>query len=178
MASLFESLAQPFAILFSIPFALPGAGWLLGLTGTPFNLMGQIGVLILMGIVVNNGIVLLDQVNRLRKEGLGPHEAVVAAGRDRMRPILMTASTTIFGLLPLALGGSRVGGLFYYPLALTVMGGLVSSAFLTLIALPTIDLTVESFARWLRRVWQRSAPQPRAPGTPEPVPAAPEPTNA
>ena len=178
MASLFESLAQPFAILFSIPFALPGAGWLLGLTGTPFNLMGQIGVLILMGIVVNNGIVLLDQVNRLRKEGLGPHEAVVAAGRDRMRPILMTASTTIIGLLPLALGGSRVGGLFYYPLALTVMGGLVSSAFLTLIVLPTIDLTVESFARWLRTIWQRSAPRRRELATPEPSRPVTVPTEA
>jgi HAE1 family hydrophobic/amphiphilic exporter-1 len=178
MASLFESLAQPFAILFSIPFALPGAGWLLGLTGTPFNMMSQIGLLILMGIVVNNGIVLLDQVNRLRKEGLGPHEAVVAAGRDRMRPILMTASTTIIGLLPLALGGSRVGGLFYFPLALTVMGGLVSSAFLTLIALPTIDLTVEAFAGWLRTIWQRSAPRRREPESPEPVSTAPELTGA
>jgi HAE1 family hydrophobic/amphiphilic exporter-1 len=122
--------------------------------------------------------VLLDQVNRLRKEGLGPHEAVVAAGRDRMRPILMTASTTIIGLLPLALGGSRVGGLFYFPLALTVMGGLVSSAFLTLIALPTIDLTVEAFAGWLRTIWQRSAPRARAPRPSQPVSAATEPTNA
>ncbi|HSL82572.1 MAG TPA: efflux RND transporter permease subunit, partial [Thermoanaerobaculia bacterium] len=95
MASLFESLAQPFAILFSIPFAIPGAAWLLGVTGTPFNLMSQIGILILMGIVVNNGIVLLDQVNRNRAAGLSDREAVLAAGRDRMRPILMTASTTI-----------------------------------------------------------------------------------
>ena len=158
MASLFESLAQPFAILFSIPFAIPGAAWLLGLTGTPFNLMSQIGILILMGIVVNNGIVLLDQVNRNRAAGLGDREAVLAAGRDRMRPILMTASTTIIGLLPLALGGSRVGGLFYFPLALTVMGGLVSSALLTLIALPTIDLTVKAFAGWLRTLWGTSAP--------------------
>ena len=158
MASLFESLAQPFAILFSIPFALPGAAWLLAATGTPFNMMAQIGLLILMGIVVNNGIVLLDRVNGLRAEGLDDREALVQAGRDRMRPILMTASTTIFGLLPLALGGSRVGGLFYFPLALTVMGGLISSAVLTLVALPTVTLTVEGIARWFRTLWRRSAP--------------------
>ncbi len=161
MASLFESLAQPFAILFSIPFALPGAAWLLAATGAPFNMMSQIGLLILMGIVVNNGIVLLDHVNRLRRAGMGEREAIVAAGRDRMRPILMTASTTIIGLLPLALGGSKVGGLFYYPLALTVMGGLISSALLTLVALPTIDLTIEGLARRLRGLWRRSAPSKR-----------------
>jgi hypothetical protein len=95
-----------------------------------------------------------------------------------MRPILMTASTTIFGLLPLALGGSRVGGLFYFPLALTVMGGLVSSAFLTLVALPTIDLTVEAFARWLRGVWERSAPGQRRADLQQPVATAPAPAEA
>jgi len=163
MASLFESLAQPFAILFAIPFAFPGAAWLLALTGTPFNLMGQIGLLILMGIVVNNGIVLLDRVNGLRKEGLGDREAIVQAGRDRMRPILMTATTTIVGLLPLALGGSRVGGLFYFPLALTVMGGLISSAVLTLVALPTVTVTVEGIARWMGRLWRESANRPPHP---------------
>ncbi len=157
MASLFESLAQPFAILFSIPFALPGAAWLLAATDTPFNLMSQIGLLILMGIVVNNGIVLLDHMNQLRKTGLSDKDAILQAGRDRMRAILMTASTTIIGLLPLALGGSRVGGLFYYPLAITVMGGLMSSAVLTLLALPYINLGVEGVAKWLKRLWRESA---------------------
>ena len=161
MASLFESLAQPFAILFSIPFALPGAAWLLALTDTPFNLMSQIGLLILMGIVVNNGIVLLDHMNHLRKQGLDRQAAVEAAGRERMRPILMTASTTIIGLLPLALGGSRVGGLFYFPLAITVMGGLISSALLTLLVLPYIDQLVEGVADWLVRLWSGSGvPRP------------------
>ena len=157
MASLFESLTQPFAILCSIPFALPGAAWLLAATDTPFNLMAQIGLLILMGIVVNNGIVLLDHLNQLRRRGLDRHQAVLEAGRERMRPILMTASTTIIGLLPLALGGSRVGGLFYFPLAITVMGGLMSSAFLTLLVLPYIDSLVEGFANWLRTIWRGSA---------------------
>ncbi|HUP45197.1 MAG TPA: efflux RND transporter permease subunit, partial [Thermoanaerobaculia bacterium] len=123
MASLFESLAQPFAILFSIPFALPGTVWFLAATRTPFNLMAQIGLLILMGIVVNNGIVLLDHMNQLRKEGLSREESVLQAGRDRLRAILMTASTTVIGLVPLAIGGSSVSGLFYFPLARTVMGG-------------------------------------------------------
>ena len=157
MASLFESLAQPFAILFSILFALPGTAWMLGLTGTPFNLMAQIGLLILMGIVVNNGIVLLDHMNQLRAAGMDRHEAVLAAGRDRMRAILMTAATTIIGLLPLALGGSRVGGLFYYPLALTVMGGLMSSSVLTLTVLPYINFGVEWVAGSMRRLWAQSA---------------------
>jgi hydrophobic/amphiphilic exporter-1 (mainly G- bacteria), HAE1 family len=171
MASLFESLAQPFAILFSIPFALPGAVWMLAATRTPFNMMAQIGLLILMGIVVNNGIVLLDHLNQLRKQGLGREEAILQAGRDRMRAILMTASTTIIGLMPLAIGGSTVAGLFYFPLARTVMGGLLSSTFLTLIILPYIDLAVEEAADWMRRLWRSSSPRAAAPVA-APVPAA------
>ncbi|MFZ2491785.1 MAG: efflux RND transporter permease subunit [Thermoanaerobaculia bacterium] len=158
MASLFESLAQPFAILFSIPFALPGTAWFLAATRTPFNLMSQIGLLILMGIVVNNGIVLLDHMNQLRKNGMSRDQAVLQAGRDRLRAILMTASTTIIGLLPLAIGGSTVGGLFYFPLARTVMGGLLSSTLLTLLILPYIDMGVEGAAEWFRKLWRSSTP--------------------
>ncbi|MFN2441539.1 MAG: efflux RND transporter permease subunit [Thermoanaerobaculia bacterium] len=160
MASLFESLSQPFSILFSIPFAIPGAIWMLAITGTPFNLMAQIGLLILMGIVVNNGIVLLDHTNQLRKQGLPREEAVFQAGRERLRAILMTAATTITGLIPLAIGGSSMGGLFYFPLARTVMGGLISSTFLTLIILPYIDMGVEGAASWFQRVWRRSSGRP------------------
>ena len=156
MASLFESLAQPFAILFSIPFALPGVAWMLALTGTTFNLMGQIGLLILMGIVVNNGIVLLDHINRLRRTGLERDQAILQAGRDRLRPILMTAATTIIGLLPLALRGPNTAGIFYYPLARTVMGGLMSSAVLTLVVLPYVMIGVEGVAHWAKRVWRGS----------------------
>ena len=161
MASLFESLAQPFAILFSIPFALPGAAWLLAATGTPFNLMAQIGLLMLMGIVVNNGIVLLDHLNQLRRAGVERHAAIIQAGRERLRAVLMTAGTTTLGLLPLAIGGATVGGLFYYPLARTVMGGLISSTALTLIVLPYIDLAVENVALRMRRLWRTSAPVQR-----------------
>lgn len=161
MASLFESLAQPFAILFSIPFALPGAAWMLAATGTKFNLMAQIGLLILMGIVVNNGIVLLDHMNQLRRQGVPTQEAILQAGRDRLRPILMTAATTIIGLLPLAVRGSAVSGLFYYPLARTVMGGLLSSAVFTLLVLPYVNLGVEGVARWFRGLWAASGQDAR-----------------
>lgn len=159
MASLFESLAQPFAILVSILFALPGIAWALAVTGTKFNIMAQIGILILMGIVVNNGIVLLDQINRLRRSGLARDEAILQAGRERLRPILMTAATTILGLLPLAVRGPNAAGIFYYPLARTVMGGLLTSSILTLVALPYVMIGVEAVAGWFRSVWHASSPR-------------------
>lgn len=152
LAALFESLTQPLAILVSIVFALPGAAWLLAIAGTPLNLMAQIGLLILMGIVVNNGVVMLDRVGQLRQAGVEGDAAFIEAGRDRLRPILMTASTTVLGLMPLAIGGSAVGGMFYFPLAQTVMGGLISSAVLTLLGLPLVTLGVEALARGLRAV--------------------------
>ncbi len=158
MASLFESLAQPFAILFSILFALPGAVWMLAATGTSFNLMAQIGLLILMGIVVNNGIVLLDHVNQLRRSGLEREVAILRAGRERLRPILMTAATTVIGLVPLAIRGPATGGIFYYPLARTVMGGLLSSAVLTLIVLPFISVLIEELSGWAHGLWAASRP--------------------
>ncbi len=172
MASLFESLAQPFAILFSIPFALPGAAWMLAATGTSFNLMAQIGLLILMGIVVNNGIVLLDHMNQLRRGGLSREESILQAGRERLRPILMTAITTIIGLLPLAVRGPATSGIFYYPLARTVMGGLISSAILTLLVLPYISVGMENVGEWLKRLWRVSSTKKS--GTAEPLEEAPQ----
>ena len=150
---------------------------MLAATGTQFNLMAQIGLLILMGIVVNNGIVLLDYVNQLRNAGMSSEEAILQAGRERMRPILMTATTTIIGLVPLAIRGSYVGGLFYYPMARTVMGGLMSSAVLTLLVLPYISLGVEAVADWLHRLWTHSGPTqasnevPATSQSPDEVPA-------
>jgi HAE1 family hydrophobic/amphiphilic exporter-1 len=170
MAALFESLAQPFAILFSIPFALPGVTWLLAATRTPFNIMAWIGFIILVGIVVNNGIVLLDHLNQLRQAGLRREEAILQAGRDRLRPILMTASTTTIGLIPLAIGGSGVGEAYYYPMARTIIGGLLSSTVLTLVILPYIDVGVEAVAGWIRRVWISSRPRQRPEPGELPVP--------
>jgi HAE1 family hydrophobic/amphiphilic exporter-1 len=154
MAALFESIAHPIAILISIPFALFGAVWFDYLTRTPFGLMSQIGVLILMGIVVKNGIVLVDHVNQLRREGLSRHDAILQGGRERLRPILMTAATAILGLVPLAVGNSGVGGAYYYPLARTVIGGLTTSTILTLVVLPFIYTLVDDVSVWLKRVWR------------------------
>jgi hydrophobic/amphiphilic exporter-1 (mainly G- bacteria), HAE1 family len=123
-----------------------------------------------MGVVVNNGIVLLDHLNQLRRAGMPRDEAIIQAGRDRLRPVLMTAATTILGLLPLAWGGAAVGDLFYYPLARTVMGGLISSTVLTLLVLPFINLGVEGFANWMSSLWAGSAPKVKAA---EPVVAEP-----
>jgi len=166
MASLFESVTQPLAILFSIPFAVPGAAWLLAATRTPFNMMAQIGLLILIGIVVNNGIVLLDHMNQLRAAGVPREEAILRAGRDRLRAILMTAGTTIVGLMPLAMGGSSVGPAYYFPLARTVMGGMLSSTILTLIVLPYINFSIENGVAWCRRMWLASAPPPQRSAVP------------
>jgi HAE1 family hydrophobic/amphiphilic exporter-1 len=159
MASLFESLSHPFAIMLSLPFAFVGVVWMLYLTGTPYNLMAKIGLLVLIGVVVNNGIVLLDHVNNLRRAGVPRARAVLEGCRERFRPILMTASTTVVGLLPLALGTSGIFELRYFPLARTVMGGLISSTLLTLVVLPTYYTLFDDLSIWLKRTWQASGPQ-------------------
>lgn len=164
MAAQFESLSHPFAILISIPYALWGAAWLLLLTGSPFNLMAQIGLLILMGIVVKNGIVLIDRVNALRRGGMERREALLAGGRDRLRPILMTAGATMLALVPMGVGRAGLDGLYYYPLARTVIGGLAASTILTLVILPFFYTLLDDLAVRARRLWRESTPTPAAPG--------------
>ncbi len=138
MASLFESLLYPLVVMGTVPFASLGVFWLMMATGTPFNMMAMIGIVILIGVVVNNGIVLIDHINNRRKAGLGLDDAILDACRDRLRPILMTAGTTILGLLPLAVfHGAHVAGAEYYPMARAISGGLASSTLLTLLVLPT-----------------------------------------
>lgn len=159
MASLFESLIHPLAIIISIPFGLLGVLWLLVLTGTPFNIMAQIGLLILMGVVVRNGIVLIDRVHQLRQGGMARTEAVLQAGNDRLRPILMTAATTILGLVPLAMGRSSMLGLNYQPLARSVIGGLAASTVLTLVILPYVYTLFDDVAAWGRALWKMSNPR-------------------
>jgi hydrophobic/amphiphilic exporter-1 (mainly G- bacteria), HAE1 family len=156
MASLFESLIHPLAIIMAIPFALVGVVWLLMLTGTPFNIMAQIGLLILMGVVVNNGIVLIDRVHQLREEGVEREPAILRACDDRLRPILMTAGTTILGMVPMAVGSGGIFGGYYYPLARAVVGGLSAATILTLIILPFVYILFDNFAKWLRRIWIQS----------------------
>jgi HAE1 family hydrophobic/amphiphilic exporter-1 len=158
MASLFESLAHPFAIMFSLPFALVGVAWFSYFTDSPFNVMAYVGSMVLIGIVVNNGIVLIDHVNNLRRKGLRRAEAIREGCRERLRPILMTASTTVVGLVPLAFGDSGMLGMQYFPMARTVMGGLLASTILTLVVLPTYYTLMDDFAVWLKRTWQESDP--------------------
>jgi len=138
MASLFESMLYPLVVMATVPFASLGVFWLMMATGTPFNMMAMIGIVILIGVVVNNGIVLVDHINSLRKSGLSLDEAIRQGGADRLRPILMTAGTTILGLMPLAISkGANLSGAEYYPMARAISGGLASSTLLTLLVLPT-----------------------------------------
>ncbi len=166
MAGLFESLTHPFAIMFALPFAFVGIAWMSLLTGSPFNLMAQIGLLILMGIVVNNGIVLIHHVHQLRENGAERTQAILTAARDRLRPILMTTLTTVLGLLPLSAGQAHVGDVLYFPLARTVIGGLVSATLLTLVLVPTLYTVIEDAQTFFARVWAfgpRRRPEADAP---------------
>ncbi len=137
MASQFESLVQPFIIMFTIPFALIGVILTLLVTGTPISVVVLIGLIMLAGIVVNNAIVLVDYINQLRKSGLGKRDAIRQAGQIRLRPILMTTITTVLGLLPMALGLGE-GAELRTPMAVTVIGGLLTGTLLTLIVIPTV----------------------------------------
>ncbi|MEV7966455.1 efflux RND transporter permease subunit [Sphaerisporangium sp. NPDC088356] len=144
MVATFRSLIQPLVLLVSIPFAATGAIGLLLVTGTSLGLAAMIGMLMLVGIVVTNAIVLLDLINQYREQGMPLHEAVVEGGRRRLRPILMTALATIFALLPMALGITGGGGFISKPLAIVVIGGLISSTLLTLVLVPTLYTMVET----------------------------------
>ena len=137
MASQFESFLHPFVIMFSIPLALIGVIVVLYATGVPLSVVVFLGIIMLAGIVVNNAIVLVDYINHLRRGGLSKIEAIVQAGEVRLRPILMTTSTTVLGLLPMALGLGD-GAEIRTPMAITVVAGLISSTLLTLVIIPTV----------------------------------------
>jgi HAE1 family hydrophobic/amphiphilic exporter-1 len=143
MASLYESLRDPFVVMFSVPLAAIGVIWMLFLTQTTFNIQSYIGCIMLGGIVVNNAILLVDHINLLRRrDGLPLREAVEEAGRRRLRPILMTAMTTILAMTPLALGIGE-GGEAQAPMARALVGGLLSSSLITLVVVPTIYAVFE-----------------------------------
>ncbi len=137
MAAQFESFRDPFIIMFAVPFALVGVAWAFYLTHTTLNLMSFIGVIMLIGIVVNNAIVLVDYTNILRKRGIALFEAVKVAGSRRLRPVLMTTFTTIFGMLPMALSRGE-GSEAWNPMGITVIGGLMVSTFVTLLIVPVL----------------------------------------
>jgi len=153
MASLFESFIHPVTILFSIPFSVIGVSILFYLTSTTLNSNSWLGIMVLCGVVVNNGIILVDHINHLRKEGLSRREAIITGGRNRLRPILMTVATTLLGLMPLVapllfpevFGPTEGRAGQYGPIALALVGGLTTSTFLTLIITPTIYSLIDDF---------------------------------
>lgn len=172
MASLFESLIHPLTILTALPFAFIGVVWALLISGTPLTIMARISILVLVGIVVNNGIVLIDHINQLRRKGVPREEAIVSGGENRFRPILMTAATTILGLVPMALGRAQLaGGPMYYPMARAIIGGLAVSTALTLLVTPSIYLLLDRLKVHVVGVFAAARSKERAtPGNaPEPI---------
>ena len=137
MASQFESLLHPFVILFSVPFATIGLIGTLFLTGVTISVVVLIGGMLLAGIVVNNAIILIDYTNQLRQTGMSKLDALMRAGQVRLRPILMTTATTVMGLLPMAIE-LGAGSELRRPMALTVIGGLITSTALTLLVIPAV----------------------------------------
>src|SRR5438552_3671610 len=142
MASQFQSLVDPFVIMFTVPLGLIGVVWMLLLTHVTLSIVSFMGVITMVGIVVSNGILLVDYANRLQDSGLAPRDAVLRAGRIRLRPILMTALATILGMIPMALGLGE-GSETNMPLARTVIGGLSVSTFLTLFLIPILYVMFE-----------------------------------
>lgn len=163
MAALFESFSQPLAILITLPLALFGAFWTLWLAGFDFEILGFIGVIILVGVVVNNGIVMVDHVNSLRREGRPRPAALVEGCGDRLRPVLMTVITTVVGLVPLAFSDFTVAGVFIQSMAVAMIGGLCSSTLFTLIALPVWYTAVEDLQALLLGLVPLPRPRRTAP---------------
>ncbi len=150
MASMFESIMQPFIIMFTFPLAIIGAIIALYLTSTPLSAVALLGIIMLGGIVVNNGILLIDFINSMRAQGLSIRDSAVQAVKIRVRPIMMTSLTTIFGLLPLALGTAE-GKELRAPLAITVIGGLTTSTLLTLFVIPSVYILMEFILRKFKK---------------------------
>ena len=139
MAAVFESLLFPLAIMSCVLFSIFGVYWLFWITGTEMNIMAVIGILVLMGVVVNNGIVMIEHINNLRRRGLSRTDALVEGSRERLRPIMMTMGTAILAMIPIALSTKTADGMPpYYPMARAIAGGLAFSTVVSLLFLPTI----------------------------------------
>lgn len=151
MGALFESYVLPLSILTTVPLAALGVCWAMYLTNTPVDTVSLIGVILLMGVVVNNGIVIVDHINQLRKQGIGRTEAILQAGRDRFRPVMMTALTTILGCVPLAVGSTIGQTVAFYSLGRALIGGLTAGTFLTLVVVPLFYTLVDDVQTWCLR---------------------------
>jgi HAE1 family hydrophobic/amphiphilic exporter-1 len=171
MAAVFESLLYPVAIVTTILFSICGVFWLFWLTGTTFSIMAAIGILVLMGVVVNNGIVMVEHINQLRLDGLRRSEALIAGARDRLRPVLMTTATTVLGMLPLCFSSTQIGGDGppYYPMARAIVGGLVFSTIVTLLVLPVIYALLDDLRLHAKRTVRAGSGKPGAEPEAEPV---------
>ncbi len=160
LAALFESYSQPLTIMFSVPFSLLGVGVAMKAASQPWDTMSMIGLIVLLGVVVNNAIVLINHINFLRKTGMGRDEAIVTGGQHRLRPILITAVTTILGMVPLVapyflpqvFGPMEGRAASWAPIGLVIVGGLTTSTFLTLMIIPTIYSLIDDAARFVRRI--------------------------
>jgi len=152
LAAQFESFVFPFSIMMGLPLSFIGAFGLLLLLGNTFNLFSMIGLVLLVGLATKNGILLVDLTNRLRAQGRDVNEALVEAGSIRLRPILMTAISTVAAVLPVALG-IGVGSESRQPMAVAIAGGILSSTFLTVAILPVIYSYLAQFSRW--RLFER-----------------------
>ncbi len=176
LAAQFESVLHPFTILFAVPLAAIGAVAALMIAGDGLNVMSLIGFVILVGIVVNDAIIKVDFINQYRREGASVREAILEAGRVRLRPILMTTVTTVFGLLPMA-RGLGAGADLRAPLAVAVIGGLTSATLLTLIVVPVIYASLDEMVGALRSARPATAPAAAgaggAPGADPPGPESP-----
>jgi HAE1 family hydrophobic/amphiphilic exporter-1 len=157
LAAQFESFIEPFSIMLSLPLSIVGMAGMLLLTGDTVNIMSLIGLIMLMGLVTKNAILLVDYAKVLQTRGMERAEAVITAGRTRLRPILMTTLAMIFGMLPLALG-IGAGAEERAPMARAVVGGLVTSTFLTLLVVPVVYTLLDDFAVWMRRRWEGKKP--------------------
>ena len=156
MAAQFESLSDPFIImLISIPFTLGGVILALWITGVELNVMSMLGAIMLIGIVVKNGIVLIDYIHLLRERGYSVIKAVVAAGRSRLRPVLMTTLTTLLGMLPMAIGTGQ-GSEMWQPMGISIIGGLLVSTVMTLVVVPSVYCAFQGAKiNSARRQWAR-----------------------
>ncbi len=155
LAAQFESFIDPLAIMLSLPLSIVGMAGMLLLTGDTINIMSLIGLIMLMGLVTKNAILLVDYAKVLRSRGMERIEAVVTAGRTRLRPILMTTLAMILGMLPLA-AGIGAGAEERAPMARAVIGGLLTSTVLTLLVVPVVYTILDDFGGWIRRRWAGS----------------------
>jgi len=167
MGFLFESFILPLSIVTTIPLAAIGVFWTHYLFDYDLDGLGMVGIVLLIGVVVNNGIVLVDYVNRLRAEGVARRQAILTAADRRFRPIMMTALTTIGGMVPLTIRGATTSGLSYTSFGLTLIGGLTAATLLTLLVVPVAYTLFDDLGEVVRGALRRALkrPQPEAPSS-------------